>query len=88
MRQHNEHGASPPSGSRTPRWAKRLGDDVTLPIRLAAFPTVGFLFGSFVDRRVGSSPWLTVTCLVLGFVASAREVWVHARREESRKPPP
>jgi len=64
-------------------WSKRLGDVLTVPIRLAVFPVVGFLCGRALDRWLGIFPWMTLGLLVLGFVAGARDLWMAAKRPDS-----
>jgi len=58
---------------------------------LIVSPLVGFFVGSWLDRRFGISPWLTILGLILGFVAGARETVQIYRRytaeeEENRGP--
>ena len=50
---------------------------------LALFPTIGLLCGWALDRMLNTKPWLTITLLVLGFVAGAREVWKSVKPPES-----
>lgn len=61
---------------------RRVGLFLTIPMTLAAAPTVGFLIGWFCDRQLGTFPWLTSLMLVAGFVAGAREVWRLVKRFE------
>ena len=63
---------------------KRMGEYLTMPISLAVFPIVGCLVGRFLDRRTGTFPWLTILGLILGFTASARELWMVVKRPASR----
>jgi len=58
---------------------------LTIPMTLALAPTLGFLLGWFVDRLLGTFPWITILMLIVGFVAGAREAWVLVKRAE-RKP--
>ena len=66
-------------------WARPLGEYLSIPFLLAAAPIVGFLFGWFLDRTFNTSPWITIGLLVLGFIAGAREVWMHVKRFVSSK---
>jgi F0F1-type ATP synthase assembly protein I len=55
-------------------------------------PLVGFFIGDWLDRRFGTSPWLVIVGLVLGFVTAGRETLRIYRRylaeEEERKKRP
>jgi F0F1-type ATP synthase assembly protein I len=46
-----------------------------IPVLLVLGPIIGWWFGSFLDRRWGTGPYLMVLFIVLGFVASGRETW-------------
>lgn len=35
-------------------------------VQLAAAVVAGLVFGNYIDKRVGTSPWLTIIGLVLG----------------------
>ena len=48
-------------------------------------PLIGYFVGEWLDRKWGTEPYLMVTLIVLGFVASAREVWGLIKRA-SREP--
>lgn len=43
---------------------------------------VGFLAGLFLDRRFGTSPWLTILLLLLGLIAGGREVYRFVKRSQ------
>ena len=58
---------------------------MAIPLRLALAPIIGFLFGWFLDRRLGIFPWLTSGLLLLGFVAGARELKILVKRTEEKK---
>ncbi|MBI2105074.1 MAG: AtpZ/AtpI family protein [Candidatus Omnitrophica bacterium] len=68
-----------------PPWTGRIGDYLALPILLAAVPTAGFLVGWFLDRKLHTFPWLTVSLLIGGFIGAAREVWRMVKELESKK---
>lgn len=53
---------------------KKLGVLTTVPIFLLLGPLVGFLIGHWLDRKTHLYPWFTVIFVVLGFIASGREV--------------
>ena len=73
------------------RGLRSAGLLLAIPTLLIVSPLVGFFVGSWLDRRFGISPWLTIVGLVLGFVAAGRETTKLYRRyiaeeEENRGP--
>lgn len=54
---------------------KQIGALTAVPIILVVGPLAGYFFGDWVDRRFQFYPWGTVLFLVLGFVASGREIF-------------
>ena len=69
---------------------KSAGLLLAIPTLLIVSPLVGFFLGSLIDRRFGTTPWITLAGLVFGFAAGAREVARIYRRyladeEEQRK---
>ena len=46
---------------------------LAIPTLLIVSPLVGFFAGGWFDRRFGTSPWLGILGLVLGFVTAGRE---------------
>jgi len=67
-------GRDPFGGLRT------AGMLLAIPTLLIVSPLVGFFLGSWLDRLLHTSPWLTLVGLVLGFVAGARETYRIYRR--------
>ncbi len=53
---------------------KQLGALITVPVILLVGPLVGFFFGSWLDRKFGLHPFATTGFVILGFIASGREV--------------
>lgn len=47
----------------------------SIPAVLLVGPLLGWWFGSFLDRRFGTAPYLMIAFIVLGFAASGRETW-------------
>ena len=84
MRPQQIRSLPPRDNPDTCHWTRRVGDVLSIPMTLAATPTVGFLLGWFLDRKLGTAPWLTLTLLVLGFVAGAREVWQSVKRLDEK----
>jgi F0F1-type ATP synthase assembly protein I len=70
-------------------WASNwrlLGLGFSLLGLLVAGPLVGYLLGDWLDRKFGTS-WLTWVCLLIGFAAAGRQIYLIARRiqEEAEK---
>lgn len=53
---------------------KQLGVLTTVPIILLVGPAIGFVIGGWIDRKAQVYPWFTILFILLGFVASGREV--------------
>lgn len=49
-------------------WYVAYGIYSVAGIQLAVAVVAGLLFGNYVDKRAGTSPWLTIIGLVLGTV--------------------
>ena len=58
---------------------------LAIPTLLIVSPLVGFFLGSWVDRRLKTSPWLTIIGLILGFVAAGRETYLIYRRYQAEE---
>ena len=53
---------------------KQIGALTAVPIILLLGPAIGYFAGGWLDRQFHSHPWCTAILLVLGFLASGREV--------------
>jgi len=53
---------------------------LAIPTLLIVSPMVGFFLGSWLDRRLKTSPWLGILGLILGFAAGGRETYLIYRR--------
>ena len=60
---------------------KQLLEASTVGIQLVLSTFVGFGMGYFLDKFLGTSPWLTAIFLILGIVAGFRELLRVARRQ-------
>jgi F0F1-type ATP synthase assembly protein I len=73
-------------------WAsnwRTLGLGLSLLAMLVAGPIAGYLVGDWLDRKLGTS-WLTWLCLLIGFAAAGRQIYLIARRiqrEQDQLPP-
>ncbi len=60
---------------------KQLFEASTVGIQLVLSTFVGFGMGYFLDKFLGTSPWLTAVFLILGIIAGFRELLRVARRQ-------
>jgi F0F1-type ATP synthase assembly protein I len=58
---------------------------LAIPSLLIAGPLVGFFLGGALDRWLKTAPWMLLACIVLGFVASGREIAVILRRVQQEQ---
>lgn len=56
---------------------------VGLEMGIAVF--IGWLLGSWLDKKLGTSPWLMLLCLLFG-VGAAFKALIDAARKASRTP--
>lgn len=59
---------------------KQLATFGAIPMLLAFGPLIGYLIGNWLDEWLGTKPFLMVAFIVLGFVASGKEVYNLVRR--------
>jgi F0F1-type ATP synthase assembly protein I len=64
-----------PKGTERGRWLRPIGILTTIPFVLMFGPLIGFYAGDWLDQKFGTEPYLMILLIVLGFIASAREVW-------------
>lgn len=50
-------------------WYVAYGLYGVVGVQLAAAVVAGLFFGNYLDKKLGTLPWLTVTGLILGSVA-------------------
>jgi len=67
------------------RGLRTAGLLLAIPTLLIVSPLVGFFLGNWLDRRFGTSPWLMLAGLVLGFVAAGRETYQIYRRYQAEE---
>ncbi|MFN4174229.1 MAG: AtpZ/AtpI family protein [Parachlamydiaceae bacterium] len=56
-----------------PNRARLIGLCVTLPFVLSVPPIVGWAIGSWLDGKLGTSPYLMYAFIVLGAISGIRE---------------
>jgi ATP synthase protein I len=54
---------------------RQLGILTTIPILMAVGPILGYYIGEFLDRKLGTSPYLMVVFIFLGFAAAGKGVY-------------
>ncbi len=59
---------------------KQIGALTAIPFLLVLGPLVGYFVGNWIDLKFGFTPWFSITFLILGFVASGREIYSLLRR--------
>ena len=64
---------------------KSLGFLSSLGISMVAATIIGLAMGYYLDRWLGTSPWLTVLFLGFGVAAGFRNLFVLANRELKRQ---
>ncbi|MEW5701444.1 MAG: AtpZ/AtpI family protein [Candidatus Zixiibacteriota bacterium] len=64
-----------PAAERAGRSMRPVGLLTAIPFVLLVGPLIGYFVGDWLDRKWGTSPYLMVLLIVLGFVAAGREVW-------------
>lgn len=61
---------------------------IFIPMILAIGPLTGYFIGNFLEKKLGFAPYISLACIALGFVASAREIIriINIMIKEERKP--
>ena len=59
---------------------KAVGSYGTVGIEVVLSVVVGLFGGSWLDKKLGTGPWLTVVGIVYGIAAAARALYRAARR--------
>jgi len=54
--------------------ARNLGIAITIPMVFIAGPIIGFFAGNWIDHKWHTAPWGMITLILLGFVASVKQV--------------
>lgn len=52
----------------------------TIGLQLVCATFIGLAMGYFLDKWLGTSPWLLIVFLLLGIAAGFRDVYLEARR--------
>jgi len=65
---------------RRARQTRSIGYATMIPTMLGVGPLLGYGVGALLERRFGHAPWLSVGCMVLGGIASVRQMILLLRR--------
>jgi len=57
------------------QWVRAVGVVSTLGITLVVSTLVGFVIGYYLDRWLGTSPWLTIVFLLFGIVSGFLQIF-------------
>jgi F0F1-type ATP synthase assembly protein I len=61
-------------------YLRQIGLLSAIPILMVVGPLVGFFIGSWIDNWAGTDPWFKAILIILGFVASGKEIYNIVRR--------
>jgi ATP synthase protein I len=56
----------------------------TIGLQLVVSTFIGLAMGYFLDKWLGTSPWLLIVFLILGIVAGFRDVFREAKRLQNK----
>jgi ATP synthase protein I len=65
--------------------ARNIGLGVTIPTTLAASVVVGCVIGLYLDKWLGTGPWMLLLFLVLGIAAGIRQMLLILRKMEDKE---
>jgi len=51
-----------------------------IPMLMAVGPLIGYLIGSYLDKKLGTAPYLMIVMIIFGFVASGKEMYNMIKR--------
>ena len=56
----------------------------TVGLNMVAFTAAGLAIGYFLDKFLGTRPWLTIIFLLIGIAGGFRELFKLARRDDNK----
>ena len=56
---------------------------ITVPAIMFAAPAIGYVVGSWADRKLGTDPYLLAVGVIFGFVAAGVEVYRLVKRSSA-----
>lgn len=57
----------------------KAGAAMLIGLEMGVSVTIGYFIGSFLDKKLDSSPWLTIIFFILGVAAAFRLLFLRAR---------
>jgi len=54
---------------------RQIGILTTIPMLLAVGPILGYYIGDFLDKKLGTTPYLMMVFIFFGFVAAGKGVY-------------
>jgi ATP synthase protein I len=77
---HKAHAAAP--AARDGRRAYEYLSNSSVGLELGISVILGLLFGYWLDRQLGTEPWMMILFLVFGFIAGMRGVMRAVKRSD------
>ena len=68
-----------------PRLIRTLGFLSSIGISMVAATFIGLAMGYYLDRWLGTTPWLTLIFLLFGIIAGFRNIFILTQRELKRQ---
>ncbi len=62
-----------------------VGFYTVIPTMMVVGPVFGYLVGAWLERRVGYAPWVSFAGVVLGAIASVRQIVLIMKRASERE---
>ena len=62
-----------------------MGDVGTIGLHLVGSTFIGLAMGHYLDKWLGTGPWLTMIFLLLGIVSGFRHVFRESKRMQERE---
>jgi F0F1-type ATP synthase assembly protein I len=59
---------------------RQIGILTTIPMLMAVGPILGYYIGNFLDKTMGTAPYLMLVFIFLGFAASGKGVYDMIKR--------
>ena len=64
---------------------RQIGILTTIPMLLAVGPILGYYIGNFLDKKLGTTPYLMMVFIFFGFVAAGKGVYNLIKRASQVK---
>lgn len=80
-RKHSRDSAAPLAATTRGYWRTMSASSVGLEMAIAV--VIGILFGSWLDGRLGTTPWMLIVFLGFGFAAGLKGVFRYVRQADA-----